>query len=42
MGKLLKGMDCEIIIHDPYVKPDDQNILKYDLEDQFTNDLSEL
>ncbi|MCB0821418.1 MAG: nucleotide sugar dehydrogenase [Bacteroidales bacterium] len=40
LGKLLKGMDCEIIIHDPYVKPDDQNILKYDLEDQFTNDLS--
>jgi UDP-N-acetyl-D-mannosaminuronic acid dehydrogenase len=27
-----------VIIHDPYVKPDDQNIRKYHLTDHFTND----
>lgn len=40
LGKLMLQMGCEIKIHDPYVKPDDQNILKYSMENYFTNDLS--
>jgi UDP-N-acetyl-D-mannosaminuronic acid dehydrogenase len=39
LGKLLLDKNCEIIIHDPYVKPDDQNLLKYQLQDYFTNDM---
>ncbi len=31
---------CNVIIHDPYVKKDDQNLLKFKLEKYFTNDLS--
>ncbi len=34
---LKKG--CSVSLHDPYVKPADQNLLKYDLAQYFTNDL---
>lgn len=30
---------CEVILHDPYVKPDDQNLQKFKAEKHFTNDL---
>lgn len=30
---------CDIIIHDPYVKEDDQNLEKFNLTKYFTNDL---
>jgi UDP-N-acetyl-D-mannosaminuronic acid dehydrogenase len=33
----LKG--CKVILHDPYVKPDDQNLLKHKLQDIFTRDV---
>lgn len=31
---------CEVMLHDPYVKPDDQNLLKYQVDRNFTNDLA--
>jgi UDP-N-acetyl-D-mannosaminuronic acid dehydrogenase len=39
---LLLKMNCEVKIHDPFVKPGDQNILKYGFENFFTNDLEEV
>lgn len=41
LAKQLLGKGCQITIHDPYVKKDDQNLLKYELEKYFTNDLDE-
>ena len=38
LAKLLIAKGCEVVIHDPFVKPDDQNLLKYGLENLFTND----
>lgn len=32
---------CEVVIHDPFVKTDDQNLLKYGLDQHFTNDFEE-
>ncbi len=40
LAKLLLDKKCNVIIHDPYVKKDDQNLLKFNLEKYFTNDLS--
>jgi UDP-N-acetyl-D-mannosaminuronic acid dehydrogenase len=39
LAKLLLEKGCTIKIHDPYVKPDDQNLLKFKLESYFTRDL---
>jgi UDP-N-acetyl-D-mannosaminuronate dehydrogenase len=39
LAKLLQERSCQIIIHDPYVKSNDQNLLKYKLENVFTQDL---
>lgn len=39
LGKLLIERGCDVRIHDPYVKPDDQNLKKFGLTGQFTNDL---
>ncbi len=39
LAQLLKAKGCEVIIHDPFVKPDDQNLLKYEVNNIFTNDL---
>ena len=41
LAKLLLDKDCQVIIHDPYVKSGDQNLLKFNLESYFTNDLSD-
>ena len=38
-GKLL-GKNCDIILHDPYVKMEDKNLDKFDLKKYFTNDLN--
>lgn len=39
LARHLKGKGCEVRIHDPYVKPDDQNLERFGLADCFTNDL---
>jgi UDP-N-acetyl-D-mannosaminuronic acid dehydrogenase len=39
LAQLLLSRGCQVTIHDPYVKPDDQNLKKFELEDRFTNDL---
>ncbi len=41
LARLLKEKNIKLVIHDPYVKKDDQNLLKYKLENDFTNDLNE-
>ena len=40
MARQLLERGCDVRIHDPYVKPDDQNLKKFDLTDYFTNNLS--
>jgi UDP-N-acetyl-D-mannosaminuronic acid dehydrogenase len=40
LAQLLLSRGCPVTIHDPYVKPDDQNLTKYGLESRFTNDLA--
>jgi len=39
VAKLLLERQCQITIHDPYVKPNDQNLQRFGLSDYFTNDL---
>ena len=39
LARLLLYRGCKITIHDPYVKPDDQNLIKYGLEQYFTRDM---
>ncbi|MBS0613885.1 MAG: nucleotide sugar dehydrogenase [Steroidobacteraceae bacterium] len=39
LAKLLLERGNEITIHDPYVKPDDQNLERFGLTPYFTNDL---
>jgi len=41
LAELLKEKGCDVKIHDPFVKTDDQNLLKYNAEDIFTNNLKE-
>lgn len=41
LAKLLLEKNCEIKIHDPYVKIDDQNLTKFKLDKYFYNDLEE-
>jgi UDP-N-acetyl-D-mannosaminuronic acid dehydrogenase len=36
----LQQRGCNVIIHDPYVKETDQNLLKYKLENIFTRDIT--
>jgi UDP-N-acetyl-D-mannosaminuronic acid dehydrogenase len=38
MAKLLLGKGCQVIMHDPYVKPDDQKLKLFDLQGCFTRD----
>jgi UDP-N-acetyl-D-mannosaminuronic acid dehydrogenase len=40
LARLLLDKGCAVSIHDPYVKPDDQNIRKFDLRGNFSNDLT--
>jgi UDP-N-acetyl-D-mannosaminuronic acid dehydrogenase len=35
----LQKKGCKVILHDPYVKPGDQNLTKYNLNDIFTRDM---
>jgi UDP-N-acetyl-D-mannosaminuronic acid dehydrogenase len=35
----LQKKGCTVILHDPYVKPGDQNLTKYNLNDIFTRDI---
>ncbi len=35
----LKKRGCDVVLHDPYVKTDDQNLKKTNLTNDFTNDL---
>ncbi|MGA2382690.1 MAG: nucleotide sugar dehydrogenase [Gemmatimonadales bacterium] len=39
LARLLLDRGSEVAIHDPYVKPDDQNVKKFGLESRFTRDL---
>jgi UDP-N-acetyl-D-mannosaminuronic acid dehydrogenase len=41
LAQILMARGCQITIHDPYVKSDDQNLQKFGLTDWFTNDMSE-
>lgn len=41
LGRLLLEKNCTVTIHDPYVKPGDQNLLKYKLQDHFTNSMED-
>ncbi len=41
LAKLLIEKKCNVVIHDPYVKKDDQNLSKFELENYFTNDLQQ-
>lgn len=40
LGQLLLRQGCTVRIHDPYVKPDDQNLERFGLTEHFTNDLA--
>jgi UDP-N-acetyl-D-mannosaminuronic acid dehydrogenase len=39
----LRLMDkgCQVTLHDPYVKPDDQNLLRFEVDRYFTNDVAQ-
>jgi len=39
LARLLLDKGCKVTMHDPYVKPDDQNIIKFSLEQFFTRDM---
>jgi UDP-N-acetyl-D-mannosaminuronic acid dehydrogenase len=39
LGMALRERGCTVTIHDPYVKPDDQNLARTGLSDCFSNDL---
>lgn len=41
LAKLLQERGCEVRLHDPYVKPDDQNLKRYGLEAWFTQSAEE-
>ncbi|HXB25781.1 MAG TPA: nucleotide sugar dehydrogenase [Gemmatimonadaceae bacterium] len=40
LARLLLDRGCTVRLHDPYVKPDDQNLAKFKLTDLFTNDMA--
>lgn len=39
LARALLEKGCDVTLHDPYVKPDDQNLLKFGLEKHFTRDV---
>jgi hypothetical protein len=39
LASQLLARGCQVTLHDPYVKPDDQNLRKFSLTDYFTNDI---
>jgi UDP-N-acetyl-D-mannosaminuronic acid dehydrogenase len=36
----LRALDCNVTLHDPYVRSGDQNLVRSDLDNRFTNDLA--
>jgi UDP-N-acetyl-D-mannosaminuronic acid dehydrogenase len=40
LAKILQRLGCTVTLHDPYVRPGDQNLLRHDLGGRFTNDLA--
>lgn len=40
LARLLMEKGCQVTLHDPYVKPDDQNLRKFEVDKYFTNDLA--
>jgi UDP-N-acetyl-D-mannosaminuronic acid dehydrogenase len=38
LAKLLLGKGCRVMMHDPYVKPEDQKLKLFKLQDYFTRD----
>ncbi len=40
LARQLIDQGCEVVLHDPYVKPDDQNLRATGLTDHFTNNLA--
>lgn len=41
LARLLMQKDCAVMIHDPYVKPTDQNLVRFDLQTHFTQELEQ-
>lgn len=41
LSKLLIERGCQVKLHDPYVKADDQNLLAFGVQQRFTNDIDE-
>ncbi len=39
LARLLLDQGCEVVLHDPHVRPGDQNLLRRGLNDLFTRDL---
>lgn len=40
LAQLLRDQGCRVTVHDPYVRPDDQNLLRFGLEKIFTRDFT--
>ncbi|HZI75503.1 MAG TPA: nucleotide sugar dehydrogenase [Gemmatimonadales bacterium] len=40
LADALRAKGCPVVLHDPYVRPGDQNLLRYGLGEHFTNELS--
>ncbi len=40
LAKLLLDRGNRLVLHDPYVKPDDQNLIKFGLKKHFTQDMT--
>jgi hypothetical protein len=41
LAKLLLDRGCNVMMHDPYVKPEDQKLMKFNLQKYFTRDIEE-
>ncbi|CAB5115359.1 hypothetical protein D3OALGA1CA_2688 [Olavius algarvensis associated proteobacterium Delta 3] len=41
LANLLLDHGCEVVIHDPYVKPNDQKLVQFNLSDYFTQNLEQ-
>lgn len=39
LARALMDRGCAVILHDPFVKPDDQNLLQFSVDQHFTNDI---
>ncbi len=41
LAQELVAKNCTVTLHDPYVKPDDQNLIKFGMTERFTNNLEQ-